>query len=201
MKPILFNTEMVQAILEGQKTVTRRVLKHQPVYEKNSAYMGGGVYRFEHYGFDLSKSWRGLNLYKDEGKNIPFEVGDIIWVRETWYYENHMHDLTAGEPDLLNGEYSHRYVYRASSPDYPVNIGVGKHGWKPSIHMPKVAARIFLKVTGLRVERLQDITEEQTQAEGFKSRKEFIETFLKIYPDYTEESWVWVIEFERTEVD
>ena len=219
-KPILFNTEMVQAILEGQKTVTRRVLKHQPIYEKNSAYMGGGVYRFEHYGFDLSKSWRGLNLYKDEGKNIPFEVGDIIWVRETWYYENHMHDLTAGEPDLLNGEYSHRYVYRASSPDYPVNIGVGKHGWKPSIHMPKVAARIFLKVTDVRAERLQDIrcdcevnevalegvsidADEVTYIDLKDQFKGLWDSTIKKQDldkySWNANPWVWVIEFERVE--
>lgn len=215
MKPILFNTEMVQAILEGSKTVTRRVLKKQPIYEKNSAYMGGGVYRFEHYGLALSKDWTNINLAKSEGKNIPFEVGDIIYVRETWYYENHMYDLTAGEPDLPNGEYSHRYVYRASSPDYPVNVGVGKHGWMPSIHMPKIAARIFLKVTNIRVERLQDITEEQAIKEGTtlpSPRANYVNSFIPLWNSTVKKQdldkygweanpWIWVIEFERVEVE
>lgn len=166
MKPILFNQEMVQAILEGSKTVTRRVIKPQPD-------------RF----FEVNEN--PLYLYDVEfNKNIinpQYQVGDIIYVRETWCRAD-------------DG-----YYYKAGFKDTEGLMKAYGYKWHPSIHMPKEIARIFLKVTGLRVERLQDITEEQTQAEGFKSRKEFIETFLKIYPDYTEESWVWVIEFERVE--
>lgn len=77
-----------------------------------------------------------------------------------------MHDLTDGDPDLPSGRYQHRYVYRADSSGYPVNVGAGANGWCPSIHMPKEAARIFLRVTDVRAERLQDITEKNIRAEG-----------------------------------
>ena len=126
MKPILFNTEMTKAILDGRKTVTRRVVK-----------LDLGLADTDKNDSSYLKVPDKYGDYHDAKDLCRYQEGDILWVRETWYYENHMHDLTAGEPDLLNGEYSHRYVYRASSPDYPVNIGVGKHGWKPSIHMPK----------------------------------------------------------------
>jgi hypothetical protein len=204
-KPILFNTEMVQAILEGRKTVTRRVLKHQPVYEENIAYMGNGVYRFEHYGFDLSKDWPNISLAKSEGKNIPFEVGDILYVRETWSIHECV-KCRAGIP-ALGGECKCKYVYRAS-------YGATDFRWKPSIHMPKKAARIFLKVTDVRVERLQDITEEDAIAEGmsktlvdgvvFISAKGNFHVFwdsLNIKRGYGWDTnpWVWVIEFEKIE--
>lgn len=221
MKPILFNTEMVQAILEGRKTVTRRVIKPQP-YIMNAGWsnilqIGNKGPLFP--GCDNPKSsdvrWRFCN----------YMPGDIIYVRETWYYEEHMHDLTEGEPDLPSGKYLHRYVYKADNEDYPVNVGVGKHGWKPSIHMPKEAARIFLKVTDVRVERLKDTTEEQAIKEGitntskgFKewvagwSRSAYIMSFSELWnstikkqdlDEYGWDSnpWVWVIEFERVEVE
>ncbi|MFA5528311.1 MAG: hypothetical protein WC996_06805 [Peptostreptococcales bacterium] len=201
-KPILFNTEMVQAILEGRKTVTRRIIKPQP----NNIEMLNGVF---------SNGLLKIFYDFDEEINIkaPYEVGDILYVRETWYYENHMHDLIAGEPDLPNGEYSHRYVYRASSPDYPVNVGVGKHGWMPSIHMPKIAARIFLKVTYIRVERLQGITEGQAYKEGTtlpSPRANYVNSFISLWDGTIKKQdldkygweanpWVWIIEFEKKE--
>lgn len=72
--------------------------------------------------------------------------------------------------------------------------------WRPSIHMPKEAARIFLRVTSITPQWLKEITEEQAGAEGFASRSEFISTFLKMYSNCTKEDWVWVIEYERVEV-
>ena len=157
--PILFSTEMVRAILAGRKTMTRRVIKPQP----------DGRHRrvdFE-YGF-LKESSRINGCWEVERRSkCPYgQPGDLLWVRETWYYENHMHDLTAGEPDLPGGLYSHRFIFRASIPDYPVDVGVGEHGWKPSIFMPKIAARLWLEVVSVRVERLQDITEDDAIAEG-----------------------------------
>ncbi len=133
MKPIIFSTEMVRAILDGRKTQTRRVIKPQP------------------------ESMKDGKLPK-----CPYQPGDILWVRETWYYEEHMHELTAGDPDLPSGRYKHRYICKASDPDYPV----GNKGWRPSIHMPREAARLFLLVKAVRVERLQDITEQDAIAEG-----------------------------------
>ena len=198
-KPILFNTEMVRAIQDGRKTVTRRVIK----------FPEGMTGR-------LSESGATDHIFYPGGIKYPlYRTGDILYVRETWYYENHMHDLTAGEPDLPNGEYSHRYVYRASSPDYPVDK------WKPSIHMPKSAARIFLKVTDVRVERLQDITIDDCRREGCCS-SDCLQTgkhsenckcdtyFANLWNStikkqdlnkygWNANPWVWVYEFEREE--
>ena len=153
-KPILFNTEMVQAILEGRKTVTRRVLKKQP----NNIEMLNGVF---------SNGLLKIFYDFDEGINIkaPYRVGDILYVRET------------------------------------------------SIHMPKEIARIFLKVTDVRVERLQDITEEQAYKEGTtlpSPRANYVNSFISLWDGTIKKQdldkygweanpWVWIIEFEKKE--
>ena len=191
MKPILFSTEQVQAILEGRKTMTRRVIKNIPEgIHSNGMFLDGAT----------------------EIK-CPYQPGDILWVRETWYYEEHMHELTAGDPDLPSGRYKHRYIYKASDPDYPVDVGVGDKGWRPSIFMPKEAARIFLEVTNVRVERLQEITEEDARAEGVfpaeahphQHRDAFADLWdsinLKRGFGWETNPWVWVISFMRTEED
>lgn len=146
MKPILFNTEMVKAILEGRKTVTRRVIKGQ---DKKTMYagrcvLGAGL-------FDNNTSKRVIAP--------PYQVGDILYVRETW------------------NEWQDGYVYKAWCSPFPQ---VGAYGqWKPSIHMPKEAARLFLRVTGVRVERLQDIRPLDIIAEGIKVDDD------KLKPPYT----------------
>lgn len=160
-KPILFNTEMVRAILDGRKTTTRRVLKpYNSIRAKRSGYyQGNGLWCDKDItyikDYSVSCCWIETKTYIKE--YAQYKVGDILYVRETWYYEEHMHDMTASDPDLPSGRYSHRYIFKADCPDYPVNVGIGPHGWKPSIHMPKEAARLFLRVTNVRVERLQDI--------------------------------------------
>lgn len=198
MKPILFSTPMVKAILEGRKSQTRRVVKPQPpedAFECPYWYAPGFV------GKDgelvPGKHVFGISALDGEwGIRFPYQPGDILWVRETWYYES--------EGD--------RYVYKASSPDYPVNVGVGQRGWRPSIHMPRKAARLFLVVKDVRVERLQEITEEDAIAEGirigiggepyFSCRDAFVALWDGIngkkYP-WESSPWVWVISFERTE--
>lgn len=136
--PILFKTEMVQALLAGRKTCTRRLVKFLP--GKNPQWTG--------YIKD------GLMLYN--GKNEPcirkalYQPGDILYVRETW----HKYTKRVG-----NGEFCHLaefYGYKASI----ANSEDANEPWHPSIHMPKEAARIWLKVTDVRVERLQEITED-----------------------------------------
>lgn len=207
-KPILFNTEMVRAIMEDRKTVTRRPIKlkysnthiqwHKDKYGKCLVEMQNDV-EGETYGVrEDGTHWHHLLAMRE--LKPPYKVGDILYVRETWYYEEGWHDVTEGEPVLPSGRYLHRYVYRTDNPNYPVDVGVGAYGWKPSIHMPKEAARIFLRVTNVYVEQLQDITDEQALKEGFSSRTKFISAFLKMYPKCTEDSWVWVIEFEKVEV-
>lgn len=161
MKPILFNTEMVQAILEGRKTQTRRLLQFKMRDGRNPCFSG---YSVGEYCTGEIKS--GAVLYSRRGdmgweqvteRVIPrYLPGDILWVRETWN-------------DLSNNEGN--FVYLADGDkglkDKFFGVLTTKDiKWKPSIHMPKASARIFLKVTDVRVERLQDITEEDAKAEG-----------------------------------
>ena len=193
--PILFNIEMVQALLAGRKTCTRRLVKFLP--GKNPQWTG--------YIKD------GLMLYN--GKNepcirkAPYQPGDILYVRETWFKD------------------VDRYMYRANYSDREKFYRDSKEiemKWKPSIHMPKEAARIWLKVTDVRVERLQDITEDGAKEEGAnckngknigleeKMRRTAIERYAEIWNSTVKKSaldrygWdanplVWVIEFERCE--
>ena len=153
MKPILFNTEMVKALLDGRKTVTRRVIKPQPKPEhpyplgwvtdstdnKNIGCFGWGQ---DEYGgvIDYAKP--------------PCRTGDILYVRETY-----------GTYSTFNG---HSYAYKGDYIDFENSEKAKKlvKRWIPSIHMPREAARIFLRVTDVRVERLQEITEEQAVKEG-----------------------------------
>lgn len=187
MKPILMNAENVRALLEGRKTVTRRVVK----------FKGGQNPAWSGYIPD------GTVLYGSN--NIPaakasYHPGDILWVRETW----------TKDFDVL--AWAEVYLYRADYNSRSMRF------WKPSIHMPREAARIFLRVTGVRAERLQEITSQQIDAEGYceyaydtKTGKPapsgpswfriLWETTIKPadLPSYGWEAnpWVWVIEFER----
>lgn len=133
IKPILFNTEMVQSILGGRKTQTRRKI---PI---------------PNYGYFMHVPTASIRP--------PYQVGDILWVRETW---QHVFTVDVSDQPI---EGTDRYIYYADNPmpfGYWVDTDTGEHKeqmpWKPSIHMPKEAARIFLRVTNVRVEQLQDIT-------------------------------------------
>lgn len=145
-KPILFNTEMVQAILEGRKTCTRRVLKQPFEVHPN--------------GF-ITKRKGNERLIPYEA---PYKVGDILYVRETWMISNPFGDFARNN---RTAEYMYKAGY-AKGKRTPItrekekNLGV----WKPSIHMPKEAARIFLKVTDVRVERLKDMEDKDFISEG-----------------------------------
>lgn len=188
MKPILFNTEMVRAILDGRKTVTRRIIKFP------DGLIGS------HSVGEAGNPDNPLGLMWACGIKRPlYQLDDILYVRETWN-TNPLHDF---------GDEPNEYVYKA---DYDGHAG--EFGWRPSIHMPRKAARIFLWVTDVRVERLQDITDEQAKREGYKkhvvfgliwtARDWFIEAWDDVIkpPDralygWEANPWVWVIEFER----
>lgn len=158
MKPAIFNTEMVRAILDGRKTQTRRVCKVQPRH--NDVYAEQSIHDSEHWTYLAN---RGESLH-DYLEKPPYKVGDIIYVRETW---NH----TANESDLLDHEPRNKIggrfiVYRADGEQiHPIH---GKSIWKPSIHMPKEYARLFLRVKDVRIERLNEISEEDAEKEGIK---------------------------------
>ena len=182
MKPILFNTEMVKAILDGRKTVTRRLVK----LIGNPAWTG--------YSPDGAVLYGSNNI---PAAKAPYRPGDILWVRETWAVWSATNGIAP------------RIYYKADK-DAPVSIR-----WRPSIHMPREAARLFLMVTGVRVERLQDITPNDCVLEGVE--REALTTvggefargiFNDVWdstikpadlPRYGWEAnpWVWVIEFER----
>ena len=196
MKPILMNTEMVNAILAGRKTQTRRLIKPQPPFDNDSIYLRyvkDGIARF-------GQGTPGNSCALCDRK-LPYQSGDVLYVRETWCKGS------------LNGG-AEQYFYRADDNDFHCK-------WRPSIHMPKEAARIFLRVTGVRVERLQDVTLDDATAEGCQGK--FIgcgecagagweilpeDEFADVWNSTIKESdldkygwdanpWVWVIEFER----
>lgn len=163
-KPILFNTEMVQAILEGRKTVTRRnpfKFEMKEGYNPDWSGYSLGEYYTGHIESGVCLYSRGAHDVWGVRSNVvkaPYKVGDILYVRETWQ-RNYCNDA------MVPG----KYAYKASPETWQYFSEEEKtiiKKWKPSIHMPKVAARIFLKVTDVRVERLQDITVEQIEKEG-----------------------------------
>lgn len=193
--PILFNTDMVRALLEKRKTVTRRVIKSQPPIDFRYPQADNSDSCWWWTDKDGDDDMMGWWPSYENGLIPPYKPGDILYVRETW----------GDYATYTNPDGADYFMYRADYPDgattttYPDGTVFDLPTWRPSIHMPKEAARIFLRVKAVRAERLKDITEEQARAEVFGSRTEFLKAFLAMYPDCTEESWVWVIEIERVE--
>ena len=240
-KPILFNTEMVQAILEGRKSVTRRITKPQPThhyYEDCSSVdwidTGGNNWACKNCGGEIAP-FTGKSRIR-----APYQEGDILYVRETWQevFETeygrdrpfNIRELITNfdEIDKIKAGLSTQcsrpsdparekyYVFKASDIRYADSEDCLR--WKPSIHMPKELARIFLKVTDVRIERLQDITIKGIEKEGYPHEIDFsytpiatqgimfewwVNTWnstikkqdLDIY-GWKANPWVWVIEFE-----
>lgn len=218
-KPILFNTDMVRAILDGKKTVTRRAIKfpvnrftgEMPKPEKIKLHKN--TLRSEKVSF-TEEPFYGFDI------KPPHQLGDILYVRES-YYPNYFDENIAGyRGDRLCGN---RNAYKADYHKEIVGDVVPEPKWKPSIHMPKEAARIFLKVTDVRVERLQDMTLGCFLSEGVCILPEAFNDpdnaygqaksiFTKLWnstlkkPDLTcygweANPWVWEMEFERIEPD
>ena len=144
-KPILFNTPMVQAILDNRKTVTRRAIKPQPEMSLAYIYAGqnNGSWSYSPYDKENFEEYRHFPKYWTP----PCHTDDILYVRETW----HKYTKRIGKGTSCRLEQF--YGYKASI----ANSEDSREKWRPSIHMPKEAARIFLRVTDVRVERLQDI--------------------------------------------
>lgn len=209
MKPILFNTKMVQAILDGRKTVTRRVIKS---FTPDDAIWGYSAFTPKDH-----ISCRGIftDEYGEKFFKLPCSCGDILYIRETWCQYGKLDDCDR----LIDG--TEEYYYRADGENpTPFNYFLVQHSgwdehretpvWRPSIHMPKEAARIFLQVTGVRVERLQDITEDGAIQEGCIAHggNLAIDDFGAIWDGMIKKAdrllygwdanpWVWVIDFER----
>lgn len=141
IKPILFNTKMVRAILDGRKDATRRIVKG---FIPDDAVWGYTAFTPKGY---ISCRGTFADGYGEKFFKLPCESGDILYVRETW-------------KKAPNGYYYYE--------DWQRNDIADVTKWKPSIHMPKEAARIWLKCTDVRVERLQEITEIGAKAEGIR---------------------------------
>lgn len=198
-RPILMNTDMVRAILEGRKTVTRRVVKLK--YENTHLEM-----RTDKYGtrlIEVQNEEPGVTTVKNPDgttthrllacieKEPPYKLGDILWVRETWCESlgqagKYFYRAYAGPRDEMK-EYAHSF-----------------NKWRPSIHMPREAARIFLRVTDVRVERLQDCGNMQAKDEGCTCSSQFARLWdSTVKPadratlGWEANPWVWVISFER----
>ena len=206
-KPILFNTEMVQAILEGRKTVTRRIVK----------FPEGMTGRLPE-----NQAEEPILFYPCGIKRPQYKTGDVMWVRETWAYID------------FAGEYGNGYVFKASDNGQHWEENAYDWKWHPSLHMPREAARIFLKVKSVQAERLNEITVEDALSEGvarhglyneqcyaggcyngdFETSCKVCEVptngFEKLWNStikpadldrygWNANPWVWVISFERTE--
>ena len=217
MKPILFNTDMVKAILEGRKSCTRRIVKSQQLVGLLPDKCKNGVpeefLKEKKFMFKPYCDMTDIELINTAYK-APYQPGDILYVRETWH------------------KGLERYIYRADYSDTEKFYQGGKEinmKWHPSIHMPKEAARIFLRVTNVRVERLKDITDDGALREGAQGIRcnhvalgehgctDCMNTgwivppqvrFMYIWDSTIKKSdldfcgwdanpWVWVIEFER----
>jgi hypothetical protein len=213
--PILFSTKMIQAILEGKKNQTRRVIKSP----RNK----------EVYGFRINMNMDGSCKYpvaiNEEERSLegtinmkcPYgKIDDILWVRETWQHTKCL--------NLSPDDENYGYIYRASENGREFENNMEEWIWKPSIFMPKEACRIKLKIKNIRVERLQDISEDDSINEGIQKhedayRTNFRQPEAKSYLDgytwtaqesyktlwdkingigsWNKNPWVWVINFEK----
>lgn len=213
-KPILFSAEMVQAILAGNKTQTRRVVKPQPnvieaIYDGTSDLSSNEIHHF----LEHTNGGKPIEKYYNVGKCPYGKVGDRLWVRETY---------CLGVKD--NGE--DVTIYKASVDD---KFNEFRGLWRPSIFMPRKYSRILLEITGVRVERLHDISKQDAIAEGIvpirwrdgsiqylsyttktptgkrieslSAKQSYFSLWEKINGRKSLESnpWVWVIEFKRVE--
>lgn len=204
-RPILFAGPMVRAILEGRKTVTRRLMKPQPT----SSNQGGHSWPCKvhqtmlHVEQELQNGegiWGGL-----ADSACPHGApGDRLWVRETFA------TLSAGQYEPVKPAYGYGQEVRfaATDPLADCDVGVRGYPWRPSIHMPRWASRILLEITAIRVERVQDISDEQALAEGVDqtntsipgyARQRFRDLWESINGagSWDANPWVWVVEFRR----
>lgn len=218
IKPILFNTEMVRAILDGRKTCTRRICKDANEYTvPDMDFYNADMRTYAVHNFADKEQMEQLSTVE---RTCPICPGDILYVRETvWQKIGYYLDIDGETKPSWYNEF--KYVASDEKPETGWNYSWAK---RPSIHMPKESARIWLKVTDVRTERLQDITEDGAKAEGSIDNRGFIhspenqydrihtarEHFIEIWSSTIKKSdielygwdanpYVWVISFDRCE--
>lgn len=242
-RPILFSGPMVRAILECRKTVTRRTLANQmsagwhlhPEHPLGTITSGNS--KKSRFGAIIRREIsEGSGKFEHHVIPCPYgEAGARLWVRETWGVVSHIWnehgDMVDWAPDrpaaairelpFGRGYYSGHVIYAADGGHEWVGDDDGggepRSAWHPSIHMPRAVSRILLEITGVRVERLQAITEEQASAEGVQKdhRKWFrsdegghahpcaVDAFADLWcsingpESWGANPWVWVVEFKR----
>lgn len=209
-RPILFSGPMVRAILDGRKTQTRRVMNPQP--PDDAARLGVGMYcptvvvrGEEEPGDEVFGAWTADGEW---AVRCPFGApGDRLWVREAW--------KVFGGDEYAYQQHQPSVMYRADAPWGEFSY---ERGWKPSIHMPRWASRLTLEVTGVRVERLQDITPHDAQAEGISYQSTtllegswtpagLVASYRRLWDSlnaargfgWDANPYVWVVEFRRVE--
>ena len=220
-RPILFSGPMVRAILSGQKTVTRRAMKHQPC--RQPVMVPNGSANFWSNPLYIEGAMMG-----SQNHGCPYgQPGDRLWVRETWL-EDPEDDGTWAYTQYMGckGSPLSDIPKRFQKPDHCI-FRADWNGpemlWRPSIHMPRWASRILLEVTDVRVERLQDISEDQCIAEGIEGcvpgcqspydgdgapecdcmNLSYEESFQALWSSingaksWSANPWVWVVEFKR----
>lgn len=200
--PILFSGEMVRAILAGHKTQTRRIVKPQPGCEWYPTVSHYHPTIIDRHGDEQP----GAEIYgaadEREGRKFPYgKPGDRLWVRETWV-SGWMVNPNA-DWDVVKSGKAADVMYLADAPHY---VGY-KIKWRPSIFMRRAASRITLEVTAVRVERVQDISQDDAIAEGLPctvfARSEFVklwETINGKRAPWASNPWVWVIEFQKIDI-
>lgn len=187
-RPILFNTEMVKAILEGRKTQTRRVVKSDKAHLRQKVCREGSCFPHEflenwmfYDSYDLDEIGRESNCISDRNViKCPFgNEGDRLWVRETWHVEPGVTGWSMDENEPCTGwiEYKAGGSKEVTAPNFEsvqncfpkgeVDWDFLPYDWRPSIFMPRWASRILIEITNIRVERLNDISVEDAKAEGF----------------------------------
>lgn len=187
-RPIIFSTPMVRAILEGRKTMTRRIIKPQP---KNGMLFNKIENNYALF-FDDHLFEPEINESEDQIVKCPYgKLGDVLWVREAWCVDS----------DDIG------YYYKSSMPE---SVNDWSISWKSPLFLPKAAARIWLEITWVSVERLDDINLQDIEAEGLpinwrdvcSSPYEWLETLWKKIigkESWDANPWVWVITFKRIE--
>ncbi|WP_439958540.1 hypothetical protein [Pseudomonas aeruginosa] len=213
-RPILFSGPMVRAILEGRKTVTRRVVKPQPTPSKSGGH---------HWPCNVHQSMLHVERELQNGEGCwcglaeaacPYgKPGDRLWVREAWTI-----DLIAAYSTEKGYDSEYELRYRADDAVREIHVAPGepdpylalfdsqRGDWRPSIHMPRWASRILLEITAVRVERLQDLSDPDVLAEGCSHSEmqpgdSLVSVFARLWQstggEWDANPWVWVVEFKR----
>lgn len=221
-RPILFRPELVKAILDGRKVQTRRLVKPQP---DTRGFIATGWCRCDDCGNDYRRAPKkckcGCSLFKTNHAKVspqfcPFgKPGDVLWVRETWQ-QVEQHGATVRPVKQLR-ESMQGVCFKADGSNCPITHGEVELVWRPSIHMPRWASRLSLEITGVRVERLKEISEADAIAEGFESSADHcppgtwlndsisIDRFARSWDannkpgaQWADNPWLWVLEFKVT---